>query len=87
MAQSPIPRVKLESVDVDRAADRLKSLVAVVDYQPGLARIELQASCDVPFAASGNETAARLELHRLIAALEKWANATSRFDSAGTQVA
>jgi hypothetical protein len=80
MTQSPIPRVKVESVEVDRAADRLKSLVAVVDYRPGLARIELRASCDVPFAAVGDESAARLELHRLIDALAKWANATSQFD-------
>jgi hypothetical protein len=80
MTQSPMPRVQVENVEVDRAADRLKSLVAVVDYRPGLARIELQASCDVPFAAIGVETAARLELHRLIAAMAKWANATSQFD-------
>ena len=80
MAQSPIPRVKLESVDVDRAADRLKSLVALVDCGPGLARIELKASCDDPFTVLGGETAARLELHRLIDALAKWVNATSRFD-------
>ena len=80
MTQFPIPSVKLESVDVGRAADRLKSLVALVDFAPGLARIELKASCDVPFTAIGGETAARLELHRLIDALAKWVNATSRFD-------
>ena len=80
MAQSAIPRGRLEHVEVDRAADRLKSLVALVDCGPRRARIELTASCDVPFTATSGETAARLELHHLIDALAKWVNATSRFD-------
>ncbi|MFM9850765.1 MAG: hypothetical protein ACKVP3_27020 [Hyphomicrobiaceae bacterium] len=79
MTRLQIPTVRVENVEVDQASDRLTSLIVVVDYSPGLARIELKASSDLPFASVGYDAAARLELHRLIHALETWASATARF--------
>ena len=80
MTQFSIPKVKVESVEVDRVTDRLKSVVVLVDYRTGVARIELQATADMSFTTIGAEVAARLELHRLGDALARWANAMSRFD-------
>jgi hypothetical protein len=79
MSRRHIPKVTIENVEVDQNSDSLKSIVAVIHYPPGRARIEIESPIEAQCASVGREGAARFELQRLIEALQVWSSSTARF--------
>jgi hypothetical protein len=83
LPQSPMPKVSLVSVNVEETGQRLKSFVALVEFGPREARIELNIGCNVSFDY-GLENCVRVELHQLIGSLDEWVKAKSPIEGTKT---